>query len=102
MSIRDQPSQKQHYNHTHTHTHTLTVFALIYFILATRDYYQIWPSQHTHSHPHSPPHVNGDGVWLVKVFVMVDVPSTLLPFSLSIIYHTFMPHRLEKPVLLVC
>lgn len=56
------------------------VFALLYFIWAVRDYSYIWPTK-------SSPTSN-----TVMLFILGDFFCSLLPFILSIIYHTFMPH----------
>lgn len=57
------------------------VFALLYFLTATRDYLTIWP------HEHSPTSS------LVSALIVGDFVCSLLPFALSIVYHTFMPHH---------
>lgn len=63
-----------------THIHMYTVIALLYFLVATRNYPSIWPSK------------TSDTERVVKVFIIGDFVCTILPFLLSIIYHTFMPH----------
>lgn len=50
--------------------------ALIYFLSQTGE--------------HSPYWTRGDG--LIRLFIIADVISTTLPFALSVVYHTFMPH----------
>lgn len=59
----------------------ISVFALFYFLVATRDYVTIWPTQHSAT--------SG----LVSGFIVGDCVCSLLPFTLSILYHTFMPHH---------
>lgn len=50
-------------------------------MVAARDYLTIWPSGHSPT----------SGV--VSAFIVGDFVCSLLPFSLSIVYHTFMPHH---------
>lgn len=66
---------------SHLFYHCVIVFALVYFLAASRDYLTIWPHQHS---PTSS---------LVSAFIVGDFVCTLLPFALSIVYHTFMPHH---------
>lgn len=56
------------------------VFALLYFLFASRDYTAIWPTQHSATSR------------IVSLFIAGDFFCSLLPFALSILYHTFMPH----------
>lgn len=53
------------------------VATLAYFLLVSRDYSSVWPSDY-----HS----------LVTFFIAVDFLCCTLPFILSIFYHTFMCH----------
>lgn len=58
-----------------------TVFAILYFLWATRDYVSVWPS------------LPSPTSTTVKLFILGDFVCSLLPFILSIVYHTFMPHQ---------
>lgn len=58
--------------------HTCTLgLTFLYFLLASRDYLAVWP-QHTS---------------LVTVFISIDFVCSVLPFLLSVLYHTFMCHH---------
>lgn len=57
------------------------MLALAYFLFATRDYLTIWPSGE-----------NPVTSSIVTTLILGDFICSLLPFVLSILYHTFMPH----------
>lgn len=53
--------------------------AFIYFVLAAfLDYPSVWPP-------------SGDNGVVVRTFILLDLTCSLLPFLLSVTYHTFMP-----------
>jgi len=52
----------------------------LYFIYSIRDYYSIWPS-------------NPNTTSIVTVFIVNDFLCSTVPFTLSTVYHTFMPHH---------
>lgn len=57
------------------------MFGFLYFLFAVQDYFTIWPSK------------TSDTARVVSTFVIGDFLCTILPFTLSILYHTFMPHH---------
>lgn len=50
---------------------------LFYFVLTSRDYWWVWP--HSNS--------------VVTLFICIDCVCSILPFALSVLYHTFMCHH---------
>ena len=50
---------------------------MLYFLLASRDYWAVWPHDTS----------------IVTVFIYIDFICSVLPFLLSVLYHTFMCHR---------
>ena len=58
------------------HTHSLGL-TLLYFLLASRDYWAVWPHDTS----------------IVTVFIYIDFICSVLPFLLSVLYHTFMCHH---------
>lgn len=61
----------------------LLVFFVVYFLFSFSQYYQVWE--------------NNQSV-MVSLFIMIDYIATVLPFGLSVLYHTFMCHKGGKPV----
>lgn len=67
-----------------THLFTLafaSVLALLYFLVAARDYQAIWPT-----------HASNTST-VVSALILGDFVCCILPFVVSILYHTFMPHH---------
>ena len=62
------------------------VFALLYFLISSRDYYSIWPS------------MTSDTSRIVTIFIVNDFVCATLPFALSALYHTFMPHSVGEKI----